>query len=233
MVDPKDIDSAITLELASDRTTADDFRQVVNAFDSLLKAMTKEVCHDKSALDWIVRTKSGSILLGVDADSRSDQSEVGKVQHIFTTALNKEATPTQYASIANHIHVMSSMHHVHLWVGKKRTAITPDLYEHIKAMLIPSYRQRGTVEGRLSILNDQKKLTIREQVWGRKIECSVPDGLLESMRVLWRKRITATGTVHYRSDGFPSRIDAESVEPFPDEKDLPSHMDVFGILRSD
>lgn len=233
MADPKDIDSAITLELASDKTTADDFRQVVNAFDGLLKAITTEVCDDDSALNWIVRTKSGSILLGVDADSSSNQPEVGKVQQIIAAALSKEATPAQYAGIASQVRALSRVADVHLWVGKKRTAITTDLYDHIKAVLIPSYRFYGTVEGRLSVLDELRRLTIQEPVWGRKIECSVPDDLLEHMRKLWRKRVTAKGTVHYRSDGFPSRIDAESVEPLPDEKDLPSHMEVQGILRTD
>ena len=63
-----------------------------------------------------------------------------------------------------------------------------------------------------------------------KRSSNVPDALLEGMRHLWRKRVTAYGIVHYRSDGFPASIDAQSVRPFADDDALPSSADVLGIL---
>ena len=63
-----------------------------------------------------------------------------------------------------------------------------------------------------------------------ELQCNVSDALLEGMRHLWRKRVTAYGIVHYRSDGFPASIDAQSVQPFADDDALPSSADVLGIL---
>lgn len=43
----------------------------------------------------------------------------------------------------------------------------------------------------------------------------------------------AEGVVHYGWDGYPTRIDAEKVDPIPDDDELPSYMDVLGILKAD
>ena len=45
--------------------------------------------------------------------------------------------------------------------------------------------------------------------------------------------MTAVGMVQYGVDGYPIQIEAEHVEPFPDDAELRSHMDVLGVLRAD
>lgn len=121
---------------------------------------------------------------------------------------------------------------VHLRVGRKRMPITDELHARLKASARQPYRLHGTVEGRLAVLSERRGLEIEEPVWGRRIVCSVPDRKLEDMRALWRKRVTAEGIVHYDHDGYPVKIEAEKVEPFPDDEDLPSLEDVRGILRA-
>ena len=135
--------------------------------------------------------------------------------------------------MVKHIHALSNIPKIRLWVGKEGHEITDDVYQTMKGALRPTHKILGSVEGRLSTLSEYRDLAIYEPVWGKRIECTVPDDLLDGMRHLWRKRVTARGVVHYRSDGFPVRIEAESVEPFPDDDQLPSHMDVLGILRAE
>ena len=230
MAHPDDVDSSITLELAGD-TTTDDFRQVVTAFDGLLKAVTKGVCRDEAALQWIVRPKPGSILLGVNAAPAANARGAREVEALFSAVLAVRAPSHQYESIVPHIRVLARMPQAHLWVGRERTAITRELYSQMKAVLRPSHRLHGSVEGRLTTLSEQSGLAIREPVWDARIECAVREDQLDAMRPLWRKRVKARGVVHYRPDGFPTKIEAESVEPLPDDAELPTHQDVLGILR--
>lgn len=230
MADPKDIDSAITLELSGDTTTSDDFRVIVTAFDGLLKAVTKSARGDTDDLRWAIRTKEGSILLAFDPIGDTD---VETVKEVFSHTLNAQAVSSEYGEAVRHIHTLSRKVGVHLWVGQERTSITGELYSSLEASLRKPYRLHGTVEGRLTTLSERSVLAIYEPVWERRIECSVPDEQLEGMRDLWRKRVTAHGMVHYGIDGYPTRIDAEKIDPFPDDEELPSHMDVLGILRAD
>ena len=92
----------------------------------------------------------------------------------------------------------------------------------------------GSVDRELSVLSARKGVhfVIYEPVWDRPVRCTVPDALLETMMSLWRKRIAAHGMVHYRPDGLPARIEAEEIEPFLDDNELPSHDDVLGALRN-
>ena len=142
----------------------------------------------------------------------------------------QDAEDSKYAETVHHIGTLSQTQRAHLWTGKKRTSITAELYSSLKSGLKPPYRIHGTVEGVLTTLSEQGDLAICEPVWDRHIQCSVPDEQLEGMRALWRKRVTARGLVHYDSDGYPVKIDAEEIDPFPDDNELPSHMDVLGIL---
>ena len=54
------------------------------------------------------------------------------------------------------------------------------------------------------------KFAISEPIWNRAITCTVPDELIELMRDLWKKRISAYGKVHYNEEGLPLRIEAEN-----------------------
>ncbi len=229
MADPKDIDSQLTLELNADSFTSDEFRKSVDAFDGLLKAMTKAVCHDDSSVEWRVRVKPGSVL--ICADATADQHTIDRIKVAANRSLAGHPPSIHSDEVVKHIQVLSSVKKACVWIGKDGHEITHDVYQTVKAALRPAYKVQGSVEGRLSTLSEHSGLAIYEPVWNKRIECMVPDELLDGMRHLWRKRVTAHGVVHYRADGFPARIDAETVEPFPDDGDLPSHMDVLGILR--
>lgn len=233
MVKPKDIDSVITLELSGDITTSGDFRELVAAFDDFLKAVTKAACGDEAGVQWAIRPKAGSIQLGVNPMGRVDVANVERCKAVTSQILGGEAEFVEYDDIVKPIGAFARRKGVHLWVGQERTPVTEKLYSILKAPTQKPYQLHGTVEGRLTMLSEQRNLAIHEPVWGRRIECSVPDGQLEAMRALWRKRVTAEGIVHYDDKGYPTKIDAEKIDPFPDDKDLPSPKDVRGILRAD
>ena len=228
-----DIDSPITLELGDDALTSDELRRSVNAFDGLLKAMTRSVCRDDSSIEWFMRVKPGSLLLGADPGKTAGRQIVDEIKSAMDGSLDGNLPAIHADDVVKHIHTLAGIPGTRLWVGKKSRAITTDVYRVARAALRPGYTIRGSVEGRLSTLSEHSALAIYEPVWDRRIECVVPEGLLDGMRRLWRRRVVAHGLVHYRADGFPARIDADAVEPLPDDDELPTHGDVLGILRAE
>ena len=224
------MECTITLELAGDSAAADDFRQAVTAFDDLLKAMTRSACGDEAAVQWTVRVQAGSILLGVDPAGGADAGPV--VAALARTLWGKPDAVLACAAVGP-LRVLAGAPGTHLWVGQERTPVTDELPAGLRSLLRKPYRQKGTVEGKLTMLSERSGLAIHEPGQGRRIRCSVPEERLEEMRVLWRRRVTAVGMVQYGADGYPIQIEAEHVEPFPDDAELPSHMDVVGVLRAD
>ncbi len=233
MAVPSDIDAQITLELSGESLTSGELRKSIDAFDGLLGAMTRSVCRDDTSVEWFVRVKHGSLLFCADPEETADPDVIDEIKLVARRSLEGRPPAVHSDDVVKHVEALSGIPKTRLWVGREGHDITDDVCRTMKAALRPAYAIPGSVEGRLSTLSEHRDLAIYEPVWGKRIGCAVPDELLDGMRHLWRRRVTARGVVHYRSDGVPARIDAESVEPFPDDDELPSHMDVLGILRAE
>lgn len=247
MARPQDIDTDITLELAGSEITPDKFRKGVNAFVGLLEAITKSVCRDALLVEWRMRVKAGSNLVGADAAEGANPQHVRRILALTAQGLEQfelegEVPPIYPDAAIKHIRDLSNIAakkaeddtRVGVWVKKQRREITRAIYTATRAALRPGFSEHGTVEGHLSVLSDRKgfHFVIYERVWDRPVTCSVPSDLpADEMKNLWGKRVAAHGLVHYRPDGLPTRIEAEQIEAFPDDRELPSHDDVLGILR--
>ena len=246
MAKPEDIDTDITLELDGSEITPDKFRKSINAFVGLLEAITKSVCRDSPLVEWRMRVKAGSNLVGADAAEGANPKHVREILALTAKGLEQfdiegEVPPVYPDEAIRRIRELSNLTakkaeddtRVGVWVKKQRREITPTIYAAARAALRPGFSEYGSVEGHLSILSDRKVLhfVIYEQVWDKAVTCIVPDDLVETMMKSWRKRIAAHGIVHYRPDGVPTKVEAEEIEVFPDDEKLPSHDDVMGILR--
>jgi len=243
---PEDIDTDITLELDGSEITPDKFRKSVNAFVGLLEAITKSVCRDAPLVEWRMRVKAGSNLVGADAAEGANPNHVRRILALTAQGLEQfelegEVPPIYPDEAIKRIRELSNLTakkieddtRVGIWVKKQRREITPAIYAAVRTALRTGFSEYGTVEGRLSVLSERKVVhfVIYERVWDRPVTCTVPDDLLEKVMSFWRKRVAAHGMVHYRPDGVPTRIEAEEIEAFPDDSELPSHDDVLGILR--
>lgn len=246
MAKPKDIDTDITLELDGSQITPDKFRKSINAFVGLLEVITKSVCRDEPIVEWRMQVKAGSNLVGADATEGANPNHVRRILALMAQGLEQfelegEMPPVYPDEAIKRIRELSNLAakkveddtRIGLWVKKRRQEITPAIYAAARAALRPGFSEYGTVEGQFSVLSDRKGVhfVIYERVWDKPVVCTVPEDLLETTMHLWRKRIAAHGMVHYRPDGLPTRIDAQEIEPFPEDNELPSHEDVLGVLR--
>lgn len=246
MARPQDIDADITLELDGSEITPEKFRKGVNAFVGLLEAITKSVCRDDPLVEWRIRVKAGSNLVGAVTAEGANPNHVRRILALINEGLEQfelagEVPPIYPDDAIKRIRDLSNLAakkaeddtRVSVWVERRRREITPAMRGAARAALRPAFSEYGTVEGHLSVLSDRQGLhfLIYERIWDRAVKCTVPDNLLDQMMTLWRKRVAAHGLVHYRSDGLPTRIETDKIEAFLDDNELPSHDDVLGILR--
>ena len=242
----EDVDTDITLELGGSEITPDKFRKSVNAFVGLLEAITKSVCREAPLVEWRIQVKAGSNLVGANAAEGANPQHVRHILALTGQGLEQfeiegEVPPVYPDEAIKRIRELSNLTaksaeddtRIGLWVKKRRTEITPAIHTAVRAALRPGFSEYGTIEGQLSVLSDRKGVhfVIYERVWDRPVRCTVTDDLLERMMDYWRKRIAAHGMVHYRPDGLPVRIEADDIDVFPDDNELPSHDDVLGALR--
>lgn len=121
---------------------------------------------------------------------------------------------------------------VRLWIGSRPHEINLSLVKSLQAAPRKRGGLPGTVEGRLSALHDREDIYIevREYIRNRPIKCFIGVDLVDKCKDLWRRRVTVRGIVHYDSKGMPTKVEVRGVEALPRGDELPSHMDVLGIL---
>ena len=197
-------------------------------------------------VEWRMRVKAGSNLVGADAAEGANPNHVRHILALTAQGLDQidlegEVPPIYPDAAIKHIRELSNLTakkvkddtRIGIWVKRQRREITPAIYAAARAALRPGFNEYGTVEGQLSVLSDRKVIhfVIYERVWDRPVTCTVPNERIEKMMSFWRKRVAAHGMVHYRPDGLPTRIEAEEIEAFPDDDELPSHDDILGVFR--
>lgn len=246
MAKPEDIEADLTFEIDGSEVTPAKFRRGVNAFVGLLETLTHAVCKDDPQVEWRMKVKAGSNLIGAIAADGANLAHVEKIQTLFDRGLEMfevrgQVPPVFTEAAVRHVRDLAALPatkpdddtRVGLWVRQRRREITPQIWETAKASLQAGFDEVGTIEGRLSVVSERGEphFVIYEPVWDKPVKCTVPEELLDRALELWRHRVAAHGLVHYRPDGIPTRIDAEEIEIFASDEHLPSLDDVQGILR--
>ena len=215
--------AVLTLELGSSAVSPNDLRSVVREFTSLLDAVAGEAGEPGDPVAWKVWVSEGSlrILAGLDPDA--DSNALGRVMGVV-----RNPSP----SIRRRLDTFPRPVPItRLLAGEDRTDILRRSQEPGRH---PSQiAEYGTVEGTLDTLSARGRLhfTISEPIWNMAVQCTVPEELAETMRGMWRQRVSARGMVHYDREGLPTSIRAEEVELFPyDETPIGEYR---GLLAAD
>ena len=236
MATSDDIDAQITLELDYG-IAAIEFRKGVDAFIGLVGEITNAICEDEKTVPWTISVKAGSLLIGVNAPVGSDPDSVSNILDLASRSLKGAVTSDYPMKAVEYIRILSNLKgtRARMWVNKQRHDITHEIHSAISSLLNPDFAEYGTVEGTLAVLNARNtpQFSIIEPIWNKTVSCTVPEDMIDKMKDLWRTRIAAHGIVHYRPDGTPLSIQADEIEAFPQENDLPSHFEVRGIFRAD
>ncbi len=100
----------------------------------------------------------------------------------------------------------------------------------------PTYKEHGTVEGRLRRLEAlsgerHDKLVIEDDLTGEKIACYFDDVEIERQaRNAWKRRVSVSGEIIVnRASGDPEKVLVEDIQVLHERAELPQMKDLYGI----
>jgi hypothetical protein len=241
----EDIPSDLTLEIGGN-LSPDRFMAAARAFFGCVEEVSKSVAPQGEEPGWIVRTREGSHLLGVDPAPGVPpailKAVYARVKHgVEQLAAGQIDTARLPDAAIRHLKTLAELSdrprrnpiQVRLWIEKRPNAIGHDIAKTILESWGEDYRDFGTIEGKLEAIQDRNSLQIRvfDALLKQTVLCHVSEDKLQEAFTNFRKRVEISGIIHYRRNGTPVSIDVESIEALPDDSELPSLDDVRGILR--
>ena len=119
--------------------------------------------------------------------------------------------------------------------GKAEVSVTKRIAANVDEVLGVPDVSYGTVEGLLEALNihgTNKAFGVYDPLTGKKVECKLTGKVtVEDLGPAVSKRVAVRGPILSRSTGERISVQADELEIFLPEGDLPSPDDVLGILK--
>ena len=244
-IDPKQIDTQLTLEMDEDEISMSEFSKAYENFTKLVREVSKQVSPRKDSGAWNVRVYEGSAGIGVRGRAGVFTSaEVNAIRSQVITGLEdmeRGVRPTYFTDaaieasrqLANLFKAKQVPAKVRLWSDRDRAyKLTRTIAASAATMLDAEYEDHGTVDGTLETLTSHKGLefVVYSLINNRSVKCEVNEELAELAHKNWRKRVEVIGTVRYRKDGVPLSVKATDIFPYPDPTNLPSLADLRKAL---
>jgi hypothetical protein len=106
------------------------------------------------------------------------------------------------------------------------------LIANVDEIIGGKYQSFGTVEGVLKAIDVSRQPIFRvyNLLTNKSVKCYFKTNLLDNIKEYLEKRVSVSGIVTSREDGEKIGIKVESIDIFPEEKDLPSIEEMIGIL---
>ncbi len=237
----------LVLRIEGTRITAERFLRAVDNFFNLLRNVADDISGQKGAVTWIVSAEKGSQVL--TATPEADEQVVANVQLIakkihngFCEIEKGSSRPEAFSDTAlRHARELASVvgngdgdiSRVLLIYDKQSNAISQKTSTHVGDILGARKTEDGSVEGRVTVLSDKKRFNvyIDDTLTGHSVRCTPRNIDEQELINAFRSRITAIGTVHFRRDGAPVRIEVDRIRVLGKRDELPSFEDVRGIFR--
>jgi hypothetical protein len=240
--------TSLTLSIAGSRITADRFMRAVESFFGLIDEVSQAMTGAPKTIEWIVSVKRGSIVLGAAGEAKSPAVSVAAVVNAAYTGLKqlqeygkRPARPAHFTENA----LQDARDLARLVDGKAvkvvqvrrsndRFRVHERAVLNIDSILGGTLVEVGVVEGRLQMISSRG--TLHVGVWDsagdRLVRCFVKPDMIDEAKAALDKRVALAGIIRYRPNGEPVSIEVESLEVFPEESELPTADEVYGILSS-
>ncbi len=237
----------LVLEIKGRRITAQKFMQTAQNFVGLLRNVADNMSGQQGAVTWLVAAEKGSqVFIAVP---EADEKVVGNVA-LIPVAIHEgchqietsEKRPKGFCDTAlRHARDLASVigngdgdvTKITLTYGKQTSNISSKTSLHVGEILGSKRSEDGSVEGRVTVLSDKKRFNvyIDDILTGHSVRCTPREVEEDKLIAAFRRRVVAIGTVHYRSDGAPVRIEVDRIRMLGKQETLPSFEDVRGIFR--
>lgn len=239
----------LTLKIEGKKITAEKFLKATNSFFGLVRSVADEITGEKGAVTWIATAEKGSQIL--TATPEASELVVKDIQLIpktinqgFRDLEKKDKRPKGFTDTTlRHAKDLSAIigntngdvKSVVLKLAGRSSSITEKTFSHVNDILGSRKSEEGSVEGRVTVLSDKAGLTIYvdDVLTKHPVKCIPRDIDEQKLITAFRSRVVVMGTVHYRKDGAPVKIDVDMIRILGKQRDLPGFKDVIGIFRRD
>lgn len=244
MARPDQIPTDLAIDLGDD-LSPDEFLAAVKHFLGYVEEITEAQSGDGSDINWTVRVREGSYLIGVEPQPTAAPSRLAMIYKMAAYAPpvisgGEVAASGLPEKAIGHLKSLSDLAAknergagIRLWVEKSPITIGAGIAKAVREDWDSDYHDVGTIEGRLEAIRDSSgsvRIGVKDFLYPKLISCSVPEHLLEKALGSFRKRVEVEGLIHYRKDGSPISIEAQNIDVLPEDNDLPSADDVRGIM---
>lgn len=238
----------LTLKLYGNKISAERFQKAIDAFFGLLSEVSTGITGNSSGIKWIITLEGGSAVVNADpvpVGAGVPKRMAGRVARAFFSGVRQlQARPTRpnafsdkalrrtgdLGNVTDGIEVTST----NILLGGKALPVAQQGTRNTDALLSSARMEDwGTVEGRLQLISAHGNYSFKiyDTVTGQPVECRFDAGeMLQSAIGAFDKRVSVFGRVQYDESGRVKFVHVESMEMFPDDSELPSAEDVYGIL---
>jgi hypothetical protein len=245
-IDPRSIDTDLTLELDEDEITVGEFTAALEHFIGLVREVGKRVA-PKNMNPWLIRVYAGSAGVGlyprpgaITANEAAvirnsviegmEQLERGVRPEVFSDRAIEHAK--DISAVFKSRKTPSSK--IKIWSANERAyAVKREVEVTADKLLEPKYEDVGSIEGKLDVLSGHGKLAVvvYDPLDDRAIRCEVTPQQMEIALKSFRKRVEVFGTIRYRHDGTAVSVRVDDIIPFPSPEEIPPLHEIRGILR--
>jgi len=245
MATPEEIPTDLTLEIDAN-VAPEQFMAAARAFFGYVDEIARALAPDGAVPKWQVQVREGSALLAVEPAPAAVPAVVQAIYARADEGARQLAEGNLQASrlpepALRHLKVLSELTEakggpvpIRLWVKRKPIQVNKEIARVLREDWRADYHDFGTVEGRLTAIQEQGtlQLLLKDEWLKQTVRCRVPEEKLPEAFAAFRKRVEVSGTIHYRRNGTPISVDVETIEILPDDSELPSFDDVRGLLRA-
>lgn len=241
-----DIRADLTLEVSGKSVTPDKFVRSVRSFFAILKEVSSRVSGKRERLQWQVQVSEGSNLVGVLPAPGQSPAVVADVLKAISEGIgeieDRVARPKHFneraiKSLRELADIVGTTPEddtaVRIWIKKEPIKVTHKSVAHVAELLASGHEDYGSIEGRLRAVTDKGGLhfVVKEPLRSLEVRCFIPESLIETALANFLNRVEVYGVIKYRKDGRAISIDVDDLIPFPTKEELPSYLDVRGVLR--
>lgn len=246
MAKPDEIPTDLTLDIGGE-VSPEEFVSAVRNFFGYVREITEAQEGDGSKVEWTVKVREGSALVGLEPQSSVPSSRLAMIYNkvdfgfeamaggdIVSASLDEKAL-NYLKGLAELGEKSKRAPQLRVWVRKKPKALNANIARTIRELWETDYYDYGSIEGRLEAIKDANgslKIGVRDYLYPRAITCDVPERMIEQVFASFRRRVELSGKIHYRRDGTPVSIEADQLEVLPEDDELPSANEVRGILTN-
>jgi len=236
----------LTLDLEGPRITADSFKKAVGAFVDLIHTVSAKLAGDSKSIRWIITVKDGSVHLSATPEALRPQVQVPQVVRAITTGLRtverRAQRPANFTDDAlRRVYDLANVpdgHDITLAkiVGTQGSvSVSRNAADHVETILGTAVADYGSIEGKLQTISVRGgfHVIVYDDLTDERVRCVTDDTQLPTVVKALGKRVAVSGVIRYRKTGEPISVRVEDIDIFPDDADLPTADDVYGILSSD